>query len=53
MPLTLCCGTIENVEKWNSYRALRKALKTGNKEDIRAVGQAIEEDMQDAKKAEV
>ena len=51
MPLTLCSGMIEGAEAWESYKALRRAMKTGRAEDARAVGAAIVKDMSDPKKA--
>ena len=51
MPLTLCSGMIEGVEQWESYKALRRAMKTGKAEDVRAVGAAIVKDMSDQEKA--
>jgi len=52
MPLTLCSGMIEGAETWESYKALRRAMKTGRAEDARAVGAAIVKEMDDPKKAE-
>lgn len=51
MPLTLCSGMIEGAEQWDSYKALRKVMKTGKAEDARAVGAAIVKDMSDPQKA--
>lgn len=52
IPLTLCSGTIEGAEQWESYKALRRAMKTGRAQDVRAAGAAILQDMSDPKKAE-
>ena len=51
IPLTLRSGTIKGVESWESYKALRKAMRSGRDSDIRAVGKAIVKDMSDPKKA--
>lgn len=51
IPLTLCSGTIEGAEQWESYKALRRAMKTGRAQDVHAAGAAILQDMSDPKKA--
>ena len=51
IPLTLCSGTIEGAEQWESCKALRRAMKTGRAQDVRAAGAAILQDMSDPKKA--
>ncbi|MBR2049405.1 MAG: acyltransferase [Rikenellaceae bacterium] len=51
IPLTLCSGMIEGVEQWESYKALRKAMKTGKAQEVYAAGAAIMRDMRDPKKA--
>ncbi|MBQ7786076.1 MAG: hypothetical protein IJ381_08020 [Clostridia bacterium] len=51
IPLTLCSGTIEGAETWESHKALRQVMKSGKANDVRAAGAEILRDMSDPKKA--